>query len=96
MFLFFEGGQEDILIGAKSKNVFLSPLKKQKQTSDEFTSQITPFFNIVAIVVGLCFEDYGGEYHCWLQVNKPIAFYVIITTVFLVVLTFTAIEAAGK
>ena len=53
-------------------------------------------FHVVAIVVGLHFEDYGGEYHCWLQVNKPIVFYIIITTVLLVVLTFTAIEAAGK
>ena len=45
--------------------------------------------------MGLDFEDYGGEYHCWLQVNKPIVFFVLISTVILVVLTFTAIEAAG-
>jgi len=50
---------------------------------------------IVAITVGLDFEDYGGEYHCWLQVNKPIVFFVLISTVLLVILTFTAIEAAG-
>ena len=53
-------------------------------------------FYVVAITVGLDFEDYGGEYHCWLQVNKPIVFFVLISTVLLVVLTFTAIEAAGK
>lgn len=46
--------------------------------------------------MGLDFEDYGGEYHCWLQVNKPIVFFVLISTVLLVILTFTAIEAAGK
>ena len=53
-------------------------------------------FIVVAITVGLDFEDYGGEYHCWLQVNKPIVFFVLISTVLLVILTFTAIEAAGK
>ena len=29
---------------------------------------------IVCIIAGLCFDDYGGEYHCWLQVDKPITF----------------------
>merc|ERR1712062_321757 len=52
-------------------------------------------FAIVAITVGLCWEDYGGKYHCWLQVNKPIVFYMLLVIVLLVILTFTAIEAEG-
>ena len=33
----------------------------------------------VLLVLGLNYEDYGGKYHCWLQVDKPIMFYTIIS-----------------
>lgn len=49
----------------------------------------------ILIVLGLDFDDYGGLYHCWLQVNKPIMFYVVISLILLVVMTFTILEAAG-
>ena len=29
------------------------------------------FTGITIIVVGLFYEDYGGAYHCWLQVTSP-------------------------
>ena len=26
--------------------------------------------SITLLGVGLCYDDYGGEYHCWLQVSS--------------------------
>jgi hypothetical protein len=50
---------------------------------------------ITCIVVGLNYDDYGGEYHCWLQVNTSLMFGQMIPIIVLVILTFTMIEAAG-
>ena len=49
----------------------------------------------VCVCVGLQYDNYGGTYHCWLQVDKPISFYAVIGMVALVVMTFTLLEAAG-
>ena len=50
---------------------------------------------IILIVASLQFENYGGEYHCWLQVDTPMMFGQIVPTVVLVILIFTVLEAAG-
>ena len=50
---------------------------------------------IILIVASLQFENYGGEYHCWLQVDSPMMFGQIVPTVVLVILIFTVLEAAG-
>ena len=50
---------------------------------------------IILIVASLQFENYGGEYHCWLQVNTSLMFGQVIPTVVLVILIFTVLEAAG-
>ena len=48
------------------------------------------------IVIGFHYDDYGGKYHCWLQVDKPIMFGQMIPMVILVILIVTVIEAAGQ
>ena len=47
------------------------------------------------IVIGLCYKDYGGSYHCWLQADKSIVFGQLVPIAILASLTFTLIEAAG-
>jgi len=51
---------------------------------------------ITLIVVGLHYDDYGGKYHCWLQVDKPLMFGQLMPITILVILTVTVIEAAGS
>ena len=41
------------------------------------------------------YDDYGGSYHCWLQVNKPLVYGQVIVITVIVIFTFTIIEAAG-
>ena len=50
---------------------------------------------IVLMTVGLMYDDYGGSYHCWLQVNKPLVYGQVIVITVIVIFTFTIIEAAG-
>ncbi|XP_076034804.1 putative adhesion G protein-coupled receptor E4P [Oratosquilla oratoria] len=51
----------------------------------------------IIILFCMCFEyeNYGGEYHCWLQMDKPLFYGQMIPVITLVILTFTLIEAAG-
>ncbi|XP_045113461.1 adhesion G-protein coupled receptor D1-like [Portunus trituberculatus] len=52
----------------------------------------------IILLFSICFEyeNYGGEYHCWLQIDTPLFYAQLIPIVSLVVLTFTLIEAAGS
>ena len=50
---------------------------------------------IVCLVCSLYYEDYGGSYHCWLQVNTNLMFGQMIPIAGLFILTLTLIEAAG-
>jgi cytochrome bd-type quinol oxidase subunit 1 len=50
---------------------------------------------IVLISMGLFLDEYGGKYHCWLQMDKDLMMAQIIPMVVLVILIFTMIEAAG-
>ncbi|KAK4300095.1 hypothetical protein Pmani_027686 [Petrolisthes manimaculis] len=54
---------------------------------------------LAAVFVLFCiafeFMYYGGEYHCWLQMNTPLLYGQLIPIIGLVILTFTLIEAAG-
>ena len=52
--------------------------------------------SIVLIVCSKCFEDYGGDYHCWLQLDKMLIYGQIAPIVILWFITFTLIEAAGQ
>ncbi|QQP49870.1 Uncharacterized protein FKW44_010680, partial [Caligus rogercresseyi] len=50
---------------------------------------------ITLITIGLQFENYGGEYHCWLRMDTHLAYAQIGPIAILMVMTFTLIEAAG-
>jgi len=50
---------------------------------------------IILISMGLFLDQYGGKYHCWLQMDKDLMMAQIIPIVVLVILIFTMIEAAG-
>ena len=50
---------------------------------------------VVLVSMGFHFNDYGGEYHCWLRMDTDLLMAQIIPIVILVILTFTMIEAAG-
>ena len=66
-FCFFEGGQQNILMGRKkiwtSKNVCLSPLKKQKQRSDRLTELTYRhwLYTLATTIVWRCFTI---VFHC--------------------------------
>ncbi|XP_042860260.1 adhesion G-protein coupled receptor D1-like [Penaeus japonicus] len=49
------------------------------------------------IMFCMCFEydNYGGEYHCWLRMDTPLLYGQYIPVVGSVIMTFTLIEAAG-
>ncbi|CAL4061987.1 unnamed protein product, partial [Meganyctiphanes norvegica] len=49
------------------------------------------------ILFCMCFEydNYGGKYHCWLQMDTPLVYGQFIPVIVLVIITFTLIEAAG-
>ncbi|CAB4069969.1 DENND5 [Lepeophtheirus salmonis] len=50
---------------------------------------------ITLITISLEFDNYGGEYHCWLRMDTKLLFAQIAPIVVLMVITFTMIEAAG-
>ncbi|XP_023330599.1 adhesion G-protein coupled receptor D1 isoform X2 [Eurytemora carolleeae] len=50
---------------------------------------------VTFIVVSLQYKNYGGEYHCWLQMDTPLMIAQYVPIITLVVLTLTLIEAAG-
>ena len=50
---------------------------------------------IIFLSMGFHFNDYGGEYHCWIKMNSGLLMAQIIPIIILVILTFTMIEAAG-
>lgn len=56
-------------------------------------------FGIPAFIIlfNMCFEyeNYGGEYHCWLQMDESLMYGQYIPIIAMVVATFTLIEAAG-
>ena len=50
---------------------------------------------VILIVAAIQYENYGGDYHCWLRIDTPLSFGQIVPTVILVILIFTVLEAAG-
>ncbi|KAG7154006.1 adhesion G-protein coupled receptor D1-like [Homarus americanus] len=56
-------------------------------------------WGIAAIIILFCmcfeYENYGGSYHCWLQMDTALMYGQLLPIVSLVILTFTLIEAAG-
>jgi len=52
---------------------------------------------IFIVLVTMCFEydNYGGSYHCWLQMDKPLCVGQFIPVIAIMIITFTLIEAAG-
>ena len=50
---------------------------------------------ITLVVVSLEWKNYGGEYHCWLQMNTTLMIGQYVPIVILAILTLTLIEAAG-
>ena len=51
---------------------------------------------IVLLVCSKCFEEYGGSYHCWVQLDTVLVYGQLIPIVFLWFVTYTLIEAAGQ
>ncbi|XP_037090660.1 adhesion G-protein coupled receptor D1-like [Pollicipes pollicipes] len=53
--------------------------------------------SIFIVLVTMCFEyeNYGGVYHCWLQLDKPLCTGQYIPIIAIMIITFTLIEAAG-
>ena len=51
---------------------------------------------VVLLVCSLCYDDYGGTYHCWLQVDTKLMFGQLIPITVIFLITFTLIEAAGS
>ena len=45
----------------------------------------------------MCFgyENYGGSYHCWLRLDTSLIYGQYIPIVFMTIVTFAIIEAAG-
>jgi len=50
---------------------------------------------ITMVVLSLEWKNYGGEYHCWLQMNTTLMIGQFVPIVILAILTLTLIEAAG-
>ena len=50
---------------------------------------------IVLIICSLCYDDYGGRYHCWLQLDTKLVYGQLAPITAIVCITFTLIEAAG-
>ncbi|KAK7081539.1 hypothetical protein SK128_018351 [Halocaridina rubra] len=56
-------------------------------------------WGVSAFVILCCmcfeFENYGGKYHCWLQMDTPLVYGQFVPVIIIIILTFTLIEAAG-
>ena len=51
---------------------------------------------IVLLVASMCYGDYGGTYHCWLQADTMLIYGQITPIVVIFIITFTLLEAAGN
>ncbi|XP_064091063.1 adhesion G-protein coupled receptor D1-like [Macrobrachium nipponense] len=49
------------------------------------------------VLCSMCFEfnNYGGKYHCWLQMDTPLVYGQYVPVIVIMVITLTLIEAAG-
>ena len=50
---------------------------------------------IVLLVASVCYNDYGGTYHCWVQFDTTLIYGQLVPITAIFVITFTLIEAAG-
>ncbi|XP_043219189.1 adhesion G-protein coupled receptor D1-like [Amphibalanus amphitrite] len=50
---------------------------------------------IVLVTMSFEYDNYGGVYHCWLQMDKPLCTGQYIPIIAIMIITFTLIEAAG-
>ena len=53
---------------------------------------------MIIVMFNLCFEydNYGGEYHCWLQMNTSLIYGQFVPIAFMTVTSLAIIEAAGN
>ena len=51
---------------------------------------------LLCISVGLNYESYGGEYHCWVQMDTSLAGFQLGPIIILMIATLALIEAAGS
>ena len=51
---------------------------------------------LICLSIAYNYQNYGGEYHCWLQVDSDLFTVQLVPIVILVILIFTMIEAAGN
>ena len=53
---------------------------------------------MIIVMFNLCFEyeNYGGEYHCWLQMNTSLMYGQFVPISFMTITSLAIIEAAGN
>ena len=52
---------------------------------------------LIIVMFNMCFQydNYGGEYHCWLRLNTPLMYGQFLPIAFMTIITLAIIEAAG-
>ena len=55
------------------------------------------FSQYIIVLYNMCFEyeNYGGTYHCWLRMDTALIYGQYIPIVFMTIVTFAIVEAAG-
>jgi hypothetical protein len=53
---------------------------------------------LVIVMFNLCFEyeNYGGDYHCWLQMDTNLIYGQFVPIAFMTIISLAIIEAAGE
>ena len=53
---------------------------------------------LIVVMFNLCFEyeNYGGDYHCWLQMDTNLIYGQFVPIAFMTIISLAIIEAAGE
>ena len=53
---------------------------------------------LIIVIFNLCFEyeNYGGDYHCWLQMDTNLIYGQFVPIAFMTIISLAIIEAAGE
>ena len=53
---------------------------------------------LIIVMFNLCFEyeNYGGDYHCWLQMDTNLIYGQFVPIAFMTIISLAIIEAAGE
>ena len=55
------------------------------------------FIPLVIVMFNMCFnyENYGGDYHCWLRMDTSLIYGQFVPIAFMTIISLAIIEAAG-